>query len=211
MSKIRDINKNLKKNSPIYVVDFLNIFSDFREIKYKLLNIDFHNIKYETIEQDTLEFFKLFFNKYIIYSGIKKNGNFLFILKKLYKYEMILYDIIEKYKHINIIFIIIESKYDSVILDKNKDDFLCQYILSYLILKNDNCILISNDKYRDREIYIKEFSMNSSTVIKVLRRVNDLIEKVNINIEIEQNICNKMLNQKCKRCTIPKNRLEKIL
>lgn len=212
MSRITYIKSNIKKNSPIYIVDFLNIFSDFREIKYKMSNIDFHSVKHVNKEKDTLDFFRIFFTKYIAYSGIKRDGNFLFVMKKITNYDTILYNILELYKDINIRFIIIESKYESDILDKNKDDFLCQYIFSYLISNNDNCVLISNDKYRDRSIYVKEFSNNNSTLIRVIKKTdNNLIESASLNIDIERIICNRILNQICKRCTIPKNKLKNIL
>jgi hypothetical protein len=212
MSRITLIKSNLKKNSPIYIVDFLNIFSDFREIKYKMSNIDFHSVKHVNKEKDTLDFFKIFFTKYISYTGIKSDGNFLFVMKKITNYDNVLYKILELYEKFNIRFIIIESKYELDILDKNKDDFLCQYIFSYLISSNDNCILISNDKYRDREVYVKEFSNNSSTFIRVLKKTeNNLIESALLNIDIETILCNKILTQICKRCTIPKNKLRNIL
>ena len=212
MSRITYIKSNIKKHSPIYIVDFLNIFSDFREIKYKMSNIDFHSVKHINKEKDTLDFFRIFFTKYIAYSGIKRDGNFLFVMKKITNYDTILYNILELYKDINIRFIVIESKYDSDILDKNKDDFLCQYIFSYLISNNDNCVLISNDKYRDRSVYVKEFSNNNSTLIRVIKKTeNNLIESASLNIDIERIICNRILNQICKRCTIPKNKLKNIL
>ncbi len=213
MSRITYIKSNIKKHSPIYIVDFLNIFSDFREIKYKMSNIDFHSVKHINKEKDTLDFFRIFFTKYIAYSGIKRDGNFLFVMKKITNYDTILYNILELYKDINIRFIVIESKYESDILDKNKDDFLCQYIFSYLISNNDNCILISNDKYRDRSVYVKEFSNNNnSTLIRVIKKTdNNLIESASLNIDIERIICNRILNQNCKRCTIPKNKLKNIL
>jgi hypothetical protein len=212
MSRITLIKSNFKKNSPIYIVDFLNIFSDFREIKYKMSNIDFHSVKHVNKEKDTLDFFKIFFTKYISYTGIKSDGNFLFVMKKITNYDNVLYKILELYEKFNIRFIIIESKYELDILDKNKDDFLCQYIFSYLISNNDNCILISNDKYRDRDVYVKEFSNNSSTFIRVLKKTeNNLIESALLNIDIETILCNKILTQICKRCTIPKNKLRNIL
>lgn len=212
MSRIILIKSNFKKNSPIYIVDFLNIFSDFREIKYKMSNVDFHSVKHINKEKDTLDFFKIFFTKYLSYTGIKKDGNFLFVMKKITNYDHVLYKVLELYAEFNIRFIIIESKYDSDILDKNKDDFLCQYIFSYLISNNDNCILISNDKYRDREIYVKEFSNNSSTYIRVVKKTeNNLIESALLNIDIEKILCNRILTQICKRCTIPKNKLRNIL
>ena len=212
MNEIRSI-KSIVNNSPIYIVDFLNIFSDFREIKYKMTNVDFHSVKHVNKEKDTLDFFNLFFTKYIDYTGIKRDSNFIFILKKITNYDVTLYKIVELYKDVNIRFIVIESKYNDNILDKNKDDFLCQYIFSYLISNNDDCMLISNDKYRDKEIYVKEFENNNrKTYIKVIKKKNDdLIESAVLELNIEKLICNNILKQKCKRCTIPKNKLRNIL
>ena len=206
--------KDFKTNSPTYVIDFLNIFSDFREIKYKMCNIDFHSVKHINKISDTKDFFNFFFTRYIVHTGIKKDGVFLFIMKKITNYDKILYGMLGLYKDYNIRFIIIESKYDTDILDKNKDDFLCQYIISYLMYNNDNCILISNDKYRDKNIYVKEFSniKNSVTCIRVISNTDKMLIEDGITyINIEQIICDKILTQICKRCTIPKHKLKNIL
>ena len=74
-------------------------------------------------------------------------------------------------------------------------------------------MLISNDKYRDKEIYVKEFENNNrKTYIKVIKKKNDdLIESAVLELNIEKLICNNILKQKCKRCTIPKNKLRNIL
>lgn len=213
MNNIKYIRSNIKQNSPIYVIDFLNIFSDFREIKYKMSNVDFHAVKHTNKEKDTYDFFNIFFTKYVEYTGINRLSNFIFVMKKISNYDNILYRILELYKDLNIRFIVIETKYTLDILDKNKDDFLCQYIFSYLMSNNDNCILISNDKYRDREIYVKEFGEQTSlTYIRVIKKTkNNLIENATLNLSIEKMICNNILTQKCKRCTIPKNKLKNIL
>lgn len=212
------INNAISTNSPIYITDFLNVFSDYREIKYKKKNVDFHDVKHVNKEQDTLEFFDIFFNKYIDYINkthtyINKNGNFIFILKKITNYDNILYTILDLYKDFNIRFIVIESKYNIDILDKNKDDFLCQYIFNYLIVNNDNCLLISNDKYRDSHLYVNEFKNNyKNIIIRVIKKNNStLIENSIMELSVEQLVCNNILSQNCKRCTIPKNQLKNIL
>jgi len=203
---------DIKSSSPIYIVDFLNIFSDYREIKYKMSNIDFHVVKHVNKERDTYDFFKLFFMKYISYIGLNRRGQFLFVMKKITNYDILLYNILEMYQEFNIRFIVIETKYELNILDKNKDDFLCQYIFNYLVCHNNNCSLISNDKYRDREIYVKEFSNNTSTFIRVIKKTdNKLIENALLNLDIEKIICSKILTQNCKRCSIPKYKLQNIL
>lgn len=200
--------------SPIYIIDFLNVFSDFREIKYKSSNIDFHSVKHENKEQDTIDFFLVFFTKYISYIGISKKSNFIFVLKKITNYDNVLYKIIRLYKEINIRFVVIESKYNIDVLDKNKDDFLCQYIFSFLIHNNDNCVLISNDKYRDRSIYVKKFQENTiDTSIHVIKQNIKLntVEHDTKSICFNKNICMDIITKIYKRMTIPKNKLKNIL
>ena len=152
--------KNIAKQKPlVYIVDFLNIFSDFREIKYKKQNVDFHSVKHSNKEQDTYDFFKLFFSKYIDYVKIDRSSQFYFVMKKLNDYETILDNIMQTHYDFNMKFIIIEDKFNNDILDKNKDDFLCQYFF-YVLQKNNDCVLISNDKYRDKRSYIKLFNFD---------------------------------------------------
>jgi hypothetical protein len=145
MNSIINSSKNIKfiakQKPPVYIVDFLNIFSDFREIKYKKQNVDFHSVKHSNKEQDTYDFFKLFFSKYIDYVNIDKSSQFYFVMKKLNDYETILDNIMRTHEF-NMKFIIIEDKFNNDILDKNKDDFLCQYFF-YILQKNNRCILIS--------------------------------------------------------------------
>ena len=210
---------NVKHNSlsKVCVIDHLNVWSDFREIKYKKKNIDFHDTKYENIEEDTLDFFKLFFEKYIVHLNIDKNNNFIFVMKKLLNYNNILYKILDIYKHINIRFIIIESKFSNDILDKNKDDFLCQYIFKFLMTNND-CILISNDKYRDKKNYVNKFqnlSENSEfdfLKIKIITKTNMNIENSQLKLKFNSTICNTILDSSIhmNRLVIPKNELNNI-
>jgi hypothetical protein len=199
-----------KKNTPIYIIDFLNIFSDFREIKYKKENVDFHSTKHLNKEQDTYDFFKLFFTKYIQYVGLKRNSPFIFIMKKLNEYEKILNDILIKYSQYDISFLIIEDKYNNDILDKNKDDFLCQYIF-YTFRKNNECILISNDKYRDRHNYIKLFDFDMIISLLKYNNNNKKIDKINKTFTMNKNIQNNLLKQIFTRCSIPKNKLNNII
>lgn len=204
--------KSKQSKSSIYVCDFLNIFSDYREIKYKKNNIDFHSLKHLNKELDTLEFFKLFFTKYIRYAKIDINSNFIFILKKITNYDSILIKILKLYKHINMRFIVIETKYLDMILDKNKDDFLCQYLFCFLLKQNDNCILISNDKYRDLNLYLHKFD---NTFIRILKLNKNMeLENSTLELEINENsICQMIFKfqNKYNRCTIPKNQLYKLL
>jgi hypothetical protein len=194
-----------------YVCDFLNIFSDFREIKYKKENIDFHSVKHNNKEQDTIDFFELFFTKYISYVGIPKNSSFVFVMKKLNEYEGILEMILQKHKVFDIKLLIIEDKYDDGTLDKNKDDFLCQYIFNSVQKTYGNCVLISNDKYRDRRMYVDLFVSDMSINVLKWNPLEQKVQSSRIKFGVNKNVTNRIVNQTYKRCTIPKHRLTKIL
>jgi hypothetical protein len=209
------ISNNIKKDllikkPTIYIIDFLNIFSDFREIKYKKYNIDFHSIKHSNKKQDTYDFFKLFFTKYIHFANIDKSNTFYFIMKKLHDYDNILDHILQIYNTLNIKFIIIEDKYNHQILDKNKDDFLCQYFLCTLKQKY-NCILVSNDKYRDNQSYINLFNFDIFIKMKDYDNKSNTLQQINLKIKSSNMIRNSMITQQYKRCTIPKKELNLIL
>lgn len=213
---VRQTNMNKTTQSqtkpPIYVVDFLNTFSDFREIKYKMSSVDFHKVKHKNKDQDTCDFFELFFSKYISSANIDVNGVFMFIMKKITNYEETLYKILEKYKEKDIRFVVIESKYNVDILDKNKDDFICQYISSFLKTNNTNCILISNDKYRDKKQYVKQFK-TVQAIVSIIKKSTDkqLIENSKTTLDFEKLVCENILSQNCSRCSVPKNKIHTLL
>lgn len=200
--------------SKYYIIDFLNIFSDYREILYKKKEIDFHSVKHNNKEKDTLGFFQLFFTKYIEKVNIDKCSVFIFILKRINNYDNILSNILNIYQQFKIKFILIEDEYENKLIDKNKDDFMCQYIF-FLLFKNfKNCILISNDKYRDKLDYIKLFDFNIN--LKVMNKFNNSDGKPindikSVSFSINKNILFLMENNACIRCTIPKHKLNQIL
>jgi len=208
---IASSEKFIAKNKPIvYIVDFLNIFSDFREIKYKKENVDFHSVKHSNKEQDTYDFFKLFFSKYIDYVNINKTSQFYFVMKKLNDYETILDNIMKTHYDFNMKFIIIEDKFNNNILDKNKDDFLCQYFF-YILQKNNQCVLISNDKYRDKRSYIKLFNFDIFIRVVNYNSKTKGLEKSTLKIRLTDSISDHLILQKYTRCTIPKHDLNLIL
>jgi hypothetical protein len=213
MNSIINSSKNIKfiakQKPPVYIVDFLNIFSDFREIKYKKQNVDFHSVKHSNKEQDTYDFFKLFFSKYIDYVNIDKSSQFYFVMKKLNDYETILDNIMRTHEF-NMKFIIIEDKFNNDILDKNKDDFLCQYFF-YILQKNNRCILISNDKYRDKKSYIKLFNFDIFIRVINYNSKTKELEKSTLKIRLTDSIGDHLILQKYTRCTIPKRDLNLIL
>lgn len=214
MNSIVKLTKNMNKlnvaNKKIYIVDFLNIFSDFREIKYKKENIDFHSVKHSNKEKDTYDFFNLFFTKYIDHVNINKDSQFFFVMKKLHNYEVILDNIMKTHKNFNMKCIIIEDKFENELLDKNKDDFLCQYFF-YTLQKTNDCVLISNDKYRDKRNYIKLFNFDLFLrVVSFNKKINTL-EKSILKVKCSDSISNYIIYQKYTRCTIPKRDLNIIL
>lgn len=199
-------------DNKFYIIDFFNIFSDFREIKYKKINIDFHNVKQNNKKKDTLDFFKLFFTKYIQYSSINPKSVFIFVMKRLYEYEHTLIEILDIYKTFNIHFIIIKTRYNNDLLDKNKDDFLCQYLFINYIKKNIMCNLISNDKYRDRLSYLNSYN-NMDIIIYNYNKKLQKISKLENSYKIDQNLIKDLIlkYQSYHRCSIPKNKLHIIL
>ena len=104
----------------------------------------------------------------------------------------------------------IPDKFKNKILDKNKDDFLCQYFF-YILHKTNNCILISNDKYRDKKDYVKLFNFDIFIKVVNYNRKSDTLDKTILKIHITDTISNDILLQKYTRCTIPKRDLDNIL
>jgi hypothetical protein len=197
-------------NPRTYIVDFLNIFSDFREIKYKKSNIDFHNVKHHNKMQDTIDFFDLFFTKYISFVNIDSNSKFIFVMKKLNNYIETLGYVLKKYQRYDVQFMIIEDQYQDAVLDKNKDDFLCQYFF-YVMSKSTDCTLISNDKYRDKKQYVNLFLSDMSLCTLEFDKCSQKVNKSVIKYKVNKNVASNLIGQTCSRCTIPKSKLNMII
>jgi hypothetical protein len=193
-----------------YICDFLNIFSDFREMKYKQYNINFHQIKDFNIIPDTLEFFNFFFTKFIKRAKIETDNNiFIFIVKKIKHYnDNVFENILSLYDSISIHFYIIQSKYNDTLLDKNKDDFLCQYVY-HNYNKQYNCILISNDLYRDNSTYISYFLTFSYLKINHVYYTNNILNKKDIYFNLNQNT--QLYQNVINRQSIPKIQLPELI
>ena len=198
------------KKHRIYIVDFFNIFSDYREIKYKKDNVDFHSVKHTNKEVDTINFFDIFFTRYIEFVRIDKKSKFIFIMKKLNGYEKTLEYIICRHKSFDVRFMIIEDKLDNDILDKNKDDFLCQYVF-YTLGKTNDCTLISNDRYRDRQKYVTLFDFDISLMVMKWDRRLQNMQKLPVILPVNRSVSSHLVGQKCQRCSIPKHKLTNIL
>ena len=105
---------------------------------------------------------------------------------------------------------IIEDKFNNDILDKNKDDFLCQYFF-YVLQKNNDCVLISNDKYRDKRSYIKLFNFDIFIRVVNYNSKTKGLDKSTLKIRLTDSIGDHLILQKYTRCTIPKRDLNLIL
>lgn len=200
-------------NSKVCIVDFLNVFSDYREILYKQKNIDFHSVKHANKEEDTKTFFKMFFTKYIYEVSIPQNSIFIFITKKLNQFQAIFEEVLVTYTDIDIRFLVIENKFNDDILDKNKDDFICQYMF-HLFAHAGECILVSNDKYRDKNQYVAMFDKIDTQIVFKQHKLCRLSSKVVSSVILFKMI--KMINQKilcqaCKRNSIPKAKLGSVI
>lgn len=195
-----------------YIIDYFNIFSDFREIYYKKKGIDFHAVKYTNLKIDTDRFFKIFFTVYAEHVSLNLNDDFVFIVKKLNGYEEILKNVLATYSssriRINIRFMLVVEKYNNKIVDSNKDDFLCQYMMC---LYGKDSILISNDKYSDTRNYLDAFLGQKTLNIQTLMNKNG---KFTIHscpfIITEKTICD-VLTQRMNRTSIPKQNLLNVI
>lgn len=157
VTKVTDVSSICSGNggNKTIVIDFLNVFSDFREIKYS--TTDFHAFKHIHKHKDTIDFFQFFFKKYIKYIHATTNDTYVFVMKKLNDYMKTLECILYTYSHIDLTFVVIEKKYTNKLVDKNKDDFVCQYLCSVM---GKDALLLSNDKYRDKAEYVYLFDFN---------------------------------------------------
>lgn len=199
-------NKSQANQNRVYIIDFLNIFSDYREVIYKKENIDFHSVKYNNVTNDTLQFFNMFFTKYIQYTSlnITDDTKFIFVMKKLYCYDNVLATVLKSYQQYNIQFVIIENRYTNTLLERNKDDFLCQYFF-YMMSKSNDCVLISNDKYRDKMTYLKYF--NQGVTVTILQIINGAIKNASAQCQVKQDCLHILFSQHIHRQSIPKQRL----
>lgn len=209
--KLKKTAVQVSKN--VYIIDFLNIFSDFREMKYLKENVDFHDIKHNTLEKDTFDFFDMFFNIYLPTINVRHNNRFIFVLKNLDQYYNILTKVLNKYIEIDMRFITIENTFNDNNIDKSKDDFLCQYFYFFLSKNPElKCHLISTDLYRDRFSYIKDFkNQNMDLGIFYISPSMD-IKNEHTDLQVnDQFLLDLMIKGNYRRFNIPKYTLLNLL
>jgi hypothetical protein len=210
--KTNDQTLQIASMSKIYIIDFLNVFSDFREMKYKLQNIDFHKTKDANIVNDTRDFFQFFFTKFVPFKSLDTSGNYIFVMKKLKKFEEVFMQMLQVYQDYQIDICIIEDRYQNEKQDKNKDDYLCQYMFSAFTDSKDNmpCTLVSNDQYRDNHTYVNLFK--NTIDISLCRwdakknTPSVAVRKMQLHKHINERIATVEYN----RCSIPKRQLHKL-
>ena len=149
-----------------YIIDFFNVFSDYRETYYNKSGIDFHKVKYTNLVQDTVNFFDLFFSDYIALAGVSIDSDFIFVIKRIYNYDDILVNTIKKYSNVSIKFVLVNDRYTNSLVEQNKDDYICQYLLTVYA----NSILISNDKYKNKRDYTFLFLNLERINIQVIQK-----------------------------------------
>jgi hypothetical protein len=173
-----------------YIIDFFNIFSDYRETYYNKSGIDFHKVKYANLLKDTDNFFDLFFQDYIKVANIPVKSDFIFVMKRIYNYDNALVNVIKKYTNVSIKFVLVNDKYSNSLIEQNKDDYICQYLLTVYA----NSILISNDKYKNKcdytwmflelervNIQIIQKGINASTFYIVDQNTTRMINSINFD------------------------------
>lgn len=196
---------NQRMSNEVVIVDFFNIFSDFREIKYQKLNINFHDIKYQTMHNDLYEFFQMFFDKYVTHVGVDMSSTFIFVMKRLYNFDDALKTIVKLYSCIDIHLAVLPDKYFNVLIDKNKDDFLCQYLYITLKPQYSKIHLVSNDKYRDKHNYIRLFNFDLNVVLFNSHQIKKM------EVDIYHQSVTSMLTEKIKTTSIPKRQLANLI
>jgi hypothetical protein len=191
----------------IYIIDTLNIFSDFRETFYKRIGVDFHDVKYTSINNDTFAFFDLFFNEYIQLLKIPIQSKFIFVMKKINNYDEVLIALLHKYIGVDLKFIITVDKYTDSLIDQNKDDFICQYLLTVY----DGSILISNDKYKNTREYTHLFLNMRKINLQIMQCSTSVLTNACAFFIINSSVINKIHSITFARKCIPKSDFKKIL
>lgn len=193
-----------------YIIDYFNIFSDFREVYYKNMNVDFHNVKHENLSADTIRFFKVFFSIYVKKADLDTSRQFVFIIKKLYNYRDILESLIQEYStHFNLRFMIVKDRYKNKQIDKNKDDFICQYMLG---LYGSDAEIVTNDKYSDSKQYIQTFLEEKQINVQSVMYMNGYLSIKECPFLITEKTISKILLQhKANKKSIPKANLGNLI
>lgn len=155
------------------VVDFLNLFSCYRESLIRQtspgsseldVTREFNDSKHQSIDAHLSAFFVYFFTKHvkIIHN---ESSRFVFVTKYNKEYVVYLREAFTRYPILtryDVEFVIILSYYANILLDSNKDDFLCQYMGASLV----NVRVITNDRYRDRGVYSGKYRTMSLQIIR---------------------------------------------
>lgn len=149
----------------------------------------------------------MFFDKYITNVGVDLRSTFIFVMKKLYNFDESLKSIVKLYSCIDIHLLLLPDQYVNSVIDKNKDDFVCQYL--FVLYKRapnkyDKIHLISNDKYRDKMNYINLFNFQ----LNVILFNSHFIHKMEINLDKDTR---DMIKDNIRTTSIPKYQLANMI
>lgn len=130
---------------------------------------------------DLIKFFKWFFNYYVKELNLHDNYEYIFIIKDI-GYRYLFDSILKEYKNVQMLFLK-KNKSDGDLIEKNKDDFICNYLYVFYKIQGKDVVLISNDKYRDLNTYYKHYEnkviesdfYTQNGFNKVSIKVNDII------------------------------------
>ena len=92
--------------------------------------------------------------------------------------------------------------------------FIGLAIFFYILKQKNDCVLISNDLYRDKINYIRLFNFDISIRVFDINMKTKIVEKSYMKIQLSSlsKVINRnMIDQKYIRCTIPKRKLGCIL
>ena len=125
------------------IIDFLNVFTTFREQKYKTNNIYWRDVSHINFKTDCVQFFKWFFNFYLKEMKLKKEYKYIFVSKDI-GYRNIFKKIIKDYD-------------TSIWFVKNRlqdvDDFICNYLYFFYTNIHKPVVVISADKFKDIKLH----------------------------------------------------------
>jgi hypothetical protein len=196
-----------KKPLETYIIDFLNVFSDYREMLYKKQKLDFHTFKDANLQTDLENYFVFFTEKFIEKLHLKTDAKFIFIIKKIPLIESFLPKLLKTYSNFNFEFLIIYSKLNNQLFDKNKDDVLCKFLYNYI----PKSIVITNDLYSDMKNYIYVFD-KVSIVFVIYKNFNgeehkSTYSKVRNVVTIDK----KQIKQNFERKCLSKKYIQKLI
>jgi hypothetical protein len=121
-------------------------------------------------------------------------------MKKLYDQSEVMKKVLSDYKEIDIQLFVITHRYPDKLIEKSKDDFMCQYLLTIY----PNSVLISTDNYTDASCYYDNFVLLENIKIQLMQFSTNGVLFLDTNF-----IINKGLVKQIKKHVIIRRRIQK--